>query len=138
MTQQKEITREEARRRRYMPKGHPVSWAMLMVSTLAILITSVDRVILPTLLPAILTKFDLTETQGGFLNSLSFAGTFVGAIVLGVLGDSLGRGSRRAWTWMGTVLVTISGASGRSLRPLWAVYSSGGSSWGSGPAAWSR
>ena len=103
---------EEARRRRYVPRGHPVSWMMLQVSTLAILITSVDRVILPTLLPAILTEFNLTETQGGFLNSLSFAGTFVGAIVLGVLGDSLGRGSRRAWTWMGTVLVTIIGSVG--------------------------
>ena len=103
---------EEARRRRYVPGGHPVSWMMLLVSTLAILITSVDRVILPTLLPAILTEFNLTETQGGFLNSLSFAGTFVGAIVLGVLGDSLGRGSRRAWSWMGTVLVTIIGSVG--------------------------
>jgi hypothetical protein len=47
---------------------------MLVISTLAILITSIDRVILPTVLPAILEEFGLNKTQGGILNPLSFAG----------------------------------------------------------------
>lgn len=41
-----------APRGRYMPRGHPVSWLMLVVTTGAILITSIDRAILPTVLPA--------------------------------------------------------------------------------------
>jgi MFS family permease len=98
------------RMRRYIPRGHPVSWWMLAVTTGAILITSVDRVILPTVLPAILKDFNLSAAQGGFLISLSFLGTAVGGVVLGSLGDSPGRGPRRAWMWCVSVLVTIVGA----------------------------
>jgi MFS family permease len=79
---------------------------MLAVTTLAILITSIDRVILPTVLPGILTEFHLSATEGGELVSLSFVGTFVGAVILGAVGDLIGRGHRRAWTWMATVAVT--------------------------------
>jgi MFS family permease len=98
------------RMRCYIPRGHPVSWWMLAVTTGAILITSVDRVILPTVLPAILKDFNLSAAQGGFLISLSFLGTAVGGVVLGSLGDSPGRGPRRAWMWCVSVLVTIVGA----------------------------
>ncbi len=96
--------------RRYIPRGHSVSWWMLVVTTGAILITSVDRVILPTVLPAILKEFHLSDAQGGFLVSLSFAGTAIGGVVLGTLGDSPGRGPRRAWMWCVSVLVAIVGA----------------------------
>lgn len=96
--------------RRYIPQGHSVSWWMLVVTTGAILITSVDRVILPTVLPAILKEFNLSDAQGGFLVSLSFAGTAIGGVVLGTLGDSPGRGPRRAWMWCVSVLVAIVGA----------------------------
>ena len=96
--------------RRYIPRGHSVSWWMLAVTTGAILITSVDRVILPTVLPAILKEFNLSAAQGGFLISLSFLGTAIGGVVLGSLGDSPGRGPRRAWMWCVSVLVTIVGA----------------------------
>jgi MFS family permease len=51
---------------------------MLLISTLAILITAIDRSILPTVLPGILDEFHLTNTEGGALISLSFIGTFVG------------------------------------------------------------
>jgi MFS family permease len=96
--------------RRYIPRGHSVSWWMLAVTTGAILITSVDRVILPTVLPAILKDFNLSAAQGGYLISLSFLGTAIGGVVLGSLGDSPGRGPRRAWMWCVSVLVTIVGA----------------------------
>lgn len=93
-------------RRTWLPRAHPVSWWMLGITTLAILITSIDRVILPTLLPDISNDFGLSATAGGVLVSLSFAGTVVGAIVLGVVGDVVGRGYRRAYTWVATVAVT--------------------------------
>ncbi|GAA5174796.1 MFS transporter [Pseudonocardia eucalypti] len=92
--------------RRWLPRAHPISWWMLLVSSLAILITSIDRAILPTVLPGIIDEFGLTKTEAGLLVSLSFVGTFVGAILLGVLGDVFGRGHHRARTWVVTVLVT--------------------------------
>lgn len=95
---------------RLIPRAHSVSWWMLLISTLAILITSIDRVILPTVLPAVLKDFKLTTIEGGFLNSLSFFGTFIGAFVFGVLGDSIGKGARRTWTWTGTVLIAVIGS----------------------------
>jgi MFS family permease len=79
---------------------------MLVITTFAILITSVDRIILPTLLPDIAKDFGLNATQSGLLVSLSFLGTFVGALVVGVVGDVIGRGHLRAWTWIGAVVVT--------------------------------
>jgi MFS family permease len=89
-----------------LPRAHPVSWWMLGITTLAILITSIDRVILPTVLPGVLQDFHLSATEGGELVSLSFLGTFVGALGLGMLGDLVGRGHRRGWTWIATVAVT--------------------------------
>ena len=70
--------------RRYVPDGHPVSWWMLLVTTGAILITSVDRVILPRVQPALQDEFGLSNTAAGFLNSPNFIGITIGAIALGV------------------------------------------------------
>ena len=70
--------------RRYVPRGHPISWWMLLVTTGAILITSVDRVMLPRVLPALQDEFGLSNTAAGFLNSLNFIGITIGAIALGV------------------------------------------------------
>ncbi len=93
--------------RRYVPRGHPVSWWMLVVTTGAILMTSIDRAILPTVLPGILTEFSLGETAGGVLVGLSFAGTMAGGLILGVFGDSLGKGVRRAWGWGVSVAIVV-------------------------------
>jgi hypothetical protein len=101
------VSPESARRSKYIPKGHPISWWMLVVTTGAILITSIDRALLPTVLPGILKEFSLSETAGGVLVGLSFAGTMAGGLVLGVFGDSLGKGVRRAYTWAVAVAIVV-------------------------------
>src|SRR5919202_2587549 len=104
-----------ARLRRYLPSAHPVSWVMLVVTLGAIVINSIDRIILPTVLPGILDDFSLNATEGGFLVSLSFIGTTIGAIILGTLGDSFGKGPRRAWMWAVTVTVVVIAAVGTAI-----------------------
>lgn len=101
--------------KRYTPRAHPVSWVMLVITTLAIVVNSIDRIILPTVLPGIISEFDLSATEGGFLVSLSFVGTTIGAIVLGTLGDSFGKGPRRAWMWAVTVSVVVVAAVGTAI-----------------------
>ena len=96
-----------APRRRFVPRGHSVSWLMLAVTTGAILITSVDRVILFRVLPSIQEEFGLSNAAAGFLASLNFIGITIGAIVLGVFGDVFGKGPRRAWTWAVAVAITV-------------------------------
>lgn len=93
--------------RRFIPKAHSISWWMLLVTTGAVLITSIDRAILPTVLPALLTDFHLDAMQGGFLVSLSFLGSTIGGVILGIFGDAMGGGPRRAWAWCLTVAVVI-------------------------------
>ena len=94
-------------RARMIPRAHPISWWMLVITTLAILMNSIDRIILPTLLPAIMQDFNLTEMQAGWINSLSFFGTLAGAVLFGFLSDYIGTGYRRCYSWCLAVLVEI-------------------------------
>ena len=94
----------------WLPRAaHPVSWAMLAITTLAILMTSVDAQILPTVLPGILHDFHLSTVEGGVLNSIYSAGVVVGAIAFGVLSDVVGTGYRRGITWIVAELIVILG-----------------------------
>lgn len=92
---------------RFLPKAHPISWWMLLVTTLAILMNSIDRIILPTLLPAIMDEFKLTEVEAGWLNSLAGIGIFLGAMVFGFISDYMGTGYRRCYSWTLAVAVEI-------------------------------
>lgn len=85
--------------RSWVPRGHAMSWWTLVVTTGAILMTSVDGGILPAVLPAISEEFDLDAQQGGLINSAFFAALIVGAIVFGIIADRIGTGFRRTWTW---------------------------------------
>lgn len=91
------------------PRAHSVSWWMLLITTLAIFATSVDAALLPTVLPAILTSFALSPTEGGLINAIFYFGTIVGAIVFGVVADAVGSGYRRTWTWICALTVSIIG-----------------------------
>ncbi|WP_312242558.1 MFS transporter [Pantoea sp.] len=96
-----------APKRSFLPRAHPVSWWMLVITTLAILMNSIDRIILPTLLPAIMKEFDISEVQAGWINSLSFFGTLSGAVLFGLLSDYIGTGYRRCYSWCLAVLVEV-------------------------------
>jgi MFS family permease len=91
----------------WIPRAHPVSWWMLLITTLAILLTSIDRQILPTVQPAIMEEFGLNEVQVGWLNSLSFIGSFVGAIICGLLADMMGKGYKRGWAWVIAIGIAV-------------------------------
>jgi len=80
---------------------------MLVFTTGAILITSVDRAILFRVLPTLQEEFGLSNTAAGFLGSLNSLGVVIGAIIVGVFGDALGKGINRAWTWAVAATVTI-------------------------------
>lgn len=98
------------RRLSWLPRAaHPISWVMLAITTLAILMTSVDAQILPTVLPSILKDFRLSAVEGGLLNSIYSAGVIAGAILFGVLSDVLGTGYRRGYTWIVASVVVIVG-----------------------------
>ena len=103
-------------------RASPISWQVLIVGILAFLITSIDRTILPTVLPAISQEFGLSESQGGLLITLSFLGTFIGALLLGVLGDQFGNGWYRARFWVVCSAITVVAAVASALTRSLGVF----------------
>lgn len=101
---------EQGSSERILPRAHWVSWTMLVVTFGAILITAIDRTILPTVLPAILKEFHLSATAGGWLVALSYVGTLIGGVLVGAVGDAFGKGPRRAWIWLVTVAIVVASA----------------------------
>ena len=93
----------------WRPRAHPLSWWTLVVTTGAILMTSIDGGILPAVLPAISEEFGLNAKQGGLINSAFFAALIVGGIVFGIIADRIGTGYRRTWTWNIAMLLAILG-----------------------------
>ncbi|PWH07198.1 MFS transporter [Brachybacterium endophyticum] len=94
---------------RIVPRAPAFSWWMLLLTTIAILMTSVDHQILPAVLPQVSDQFDLTPDQAGLINSVYFAGLVAGGILFGYLSDRIGTGYRRTWTWNVAMLLAIIG-----------------------------
>jgi MFS family permease len=92
-----------------VPRAPALSWWMLVITTLAILMTSVDHQILPAVLPQISEDFGLSPDQAGLINSVYFAGLVGGGILFGYLSDRIGSGYRRTWTWNVAMLFGIIG-----------------------------
>ncbi|WP_341729557.1 MFS transporter [Brooklawnia sp.] len=102
---------EPAKKASLLPHAPGTSWLILLVTTLAILMTAIDGGILPAVLPAIVDEFGLTNAQAGMINSVFFAGTILGAIFFGWIADRIGSGYRRTWTWIiAMALGTLGGA----------------------------
>lgn len=91
----------------WLPKGHGISYGILAIGSLSMLLVSIDRQILPTVLPAIMKEFHMNSTQGGYISSLNFIGTFIGAAIIGLVADGIGRGYKRRWAWSGSCLLAI-------------------------------
>ncbi|MFT4043375.1 MAG: MFS transporter [Gordonia sp. (in: high G+C Gram-positive bacteria)] len=89
--------------------AHPVSWMTLVVTSSAILITSLDAAILPSVLPLVKDAFDLDNGQAGMVNSLFFISTIIGALLFGWLSDTVGTGYRRTWVWIAAMTLSIIG-----------------------------
>lgn len=94
---------------RLVPRAPAISWWMLLLTTVAILMTSVDHQILPAVLPEVSQEFGLSPEQAGLINSVYFAGLVAGGIVFGYLSDRIGSGYRRTWTWNIAMLLAIIG-----------------------------
>jgi MFS family permease len=94
---------------RLLPRAPAFSWWMLLLTTVAILMTSVDHQILPAVLPQVSDQFHLSPDQAGLINSVYFAGLVAGGIIFGYLSDRIGTGYRRTWTWNVAMLLAIIG-----------------------------
>ena len=92
-----------------IPKAPGLSWVTLLITTLAILMTSVDHGILPAVLPEISKQFHLSADQAGLINSVYFAGLVGGGILFGYVSDRIGSGYRRTWTWNVAMLFGVVG-----------------------------
>lgn len=94
---------------RWRISAHPVSWLTLVVTSCAILITSLDAAILPAVLPQVKETFGLNDTQAGAVNSVFFVSTLAGALLFGWLSDVVGNGYRRSWVWIAAMALSIVG-----------------------------
>lgn len=93
----------------YFPKGHYISWIMLLITTLSMLMTSVSRQVLPTVLPAIMNEYQLSASEVGLISSFLYLGICIGSIMFGLYSDYSGKGYRRSRPWVYTVIIAAIG-----------------------------
>ena len=94
---------------RLLPRAPAISWWMLLLTTIAILMTSVDHQILPAVLPQVSEQYGLDAEQAGLINSVYFAGLVGGGLIFGYVSDCIGTGYRRTWTWNVAMLFAVIG-----------------------------
>ncbi|PFG68222.1 MFS transporter [Enemella evansiae] len=94
---------------RLLPRAPALSWWTLLITTLAILMISVDHGILPAVLPAIQQQYGIGNAEAGLINSVYFAGLVAGGLIFGYVADRIGTGYRRTWTWNVAMLIGIVG-----------------------------
>ncbi len=95
--------------RHLLPRAPAISWWMLLLTTIAILMTSVDHQILPAVLPQVSEQYGLDAQQAGLINSVYFAGLVGGGLIFGYVSDRIGTGYRRSWTWNVAMLFAVIG-----------------------------
>ncbi|HEX7684718.1 MAG TPA: MFS transporter [Trinickia sp.] len=90
-------------------RAHWSSWAMLSVTTLAVLMISIDGQILPAVLPSIKSAYGLSNVQAGLINTVFAFASMIGAIGFGVVSDLVGSGYRRGYTWIVAYALAVIG-----------------------------
>lgn len=89
--------------------AHPYSWGTLVVTTSAILMTSIDGGLMERTMSMVKDEFNLTNTHVGWVNAVFFIGFILGAYTFGIISDRIGTGWRRTWTWNVAMLFAIVG-----------------------------
>lgn len=93
----------------WWPRAHWTSWAMLLITTLAVLMISIDGQILPAVLPSIKRTYGLSDVQAGLINTIFAFGSMIGAVGFGVASDLVGSGYRRGYTWIVAYALAVVG-----------------------------
>lgn len=96
-------------RKSWWPRAHWTSWAMLLITTLAVLMISIDGQILPAVLPSIKRTYGLSDVQAGLINTIFAFGSMIGAVGFGVASDLIGSGYRRGYTWIAAYALAVVG-----------------------------
>lgn len=91
------------------PRAHWSSWAMLVITTFAVLMISIDGQILPAVLPSIKKTYGLSDVEAGLINTIFSFGSMVGAIGFGIASDLIGSGYRRGYTWIVAYALAVVG-----------------------------
>lgn len=103
------LKEQETKKSKIFPQGHYISWIILLITTVSMLMTSVSRQILPTVLPAIMEEYNLTPSEVGAISSFLYMGICVGSIIFGIYSDYSGKGYKRSKPWVYTVIFTVIG-----------------------------
>lgn len=104
--------------RHLVPRAPAISWWILLLTTVAILMTSVDHQILPAVLPQVSEQYGLDAQQAGLISSVYFAGLGAGGLIFGYVSDRIGTGYRRSWVWNVAMLFAVRSPGFRSVgRP---------------------
>lgn len=82
---------------------------MLSITTLAVLMISIDGQILPAVLPSIKFAYGLSNVQAGFINTIFAFASMIGAVGFGVASDLIGSGYRRGYTWIVAYALAVIG-----------------------------
>ena len=90
-------------------RAHWASWAMLSITTLAVLMISIDGQILPAVLPSVKAAYGLSDMQAGFINTIFSFGSMLGAVGFGIASDLIGSGYRRGYTWIVAYALAVIG-----------------------------
>jgi MFS family permease len=102
------MTQASGRARRRV-RAHWSSWEMLWITTLAVLMISIDGQIMPAVLPSIKFAYGLSNVQAGFINTIFAFASMIGAVGFGVASDLIGSGYRRGYTWIVAYALAVVG-----------------------------
>ncbi|WP_158582922.1 MFS transporter [Lysinibacillus yapensis] len=81
-----------------------------------IVIDGYDLIVFGTVVNSLMNDWSLTTTQAGLLGSITYIGVMIGTILLGILGDKIGRKQVAIWSFV--VFCLLTGVAGFSNSPV--------------------